>query len=78
MKIQQVISQEINQTMIGKTLRVLIDRSEGDYCAGRTEYDSPEVDQEVLISSKYDLKPGSFYDITITGSADFDLYGIPA
>ncbi len=78
MKIQQVISQEINQTMIGKTLRVLIDRCEGDYFAGRTEYDSPEVDQEVLISSKYDLKPGSFYDITITGSADFDLYGIPA
>jgi ribosomal protein S12 methylthiotransferase len=64
--------------MTGKTLKVLIDRREGDFFAGRTEYDSPEVDQEVLISSKFDLEPGNFYDITITGSADFDLYGIPA
>ena len=78
MKIQQVISQEINQTMTGKTLKVLIDRREGDFFAGRTEYDSPEVDQEVLISSNFDLEPGNFYDITITGSTDFDLYGIPA
>jgi ribosomal protein S12 methylthiotransferase len=77
MEIQQNISSELNEMMIGKTYKVLIDRREGEFFAGRTEYDSPEVDQEILISSEYNLKPGEFYNILITDSADFDLYGKP-
>jgi ribosomal protein S12 methylthiotransferase len=77
MEIQQNISAELNETYIGKVLKVVIDRKEGEFFIGRTEFDSPEVDQEVLISHKYDLKPGSFYDIKIIQSTDFDLFGIP-
>jgi len=68
----------LNEKMIGKTYKVLIDRREGEFFIGRTEYDSPEVDQEVLIPSEHNLKAGEFYNILITGSADFDLYGIPS
>jgi ribosomal protein S12 methylthiotransferase len=78
MAIQQTISEELNLEKIGRTLKVLVDRREGEFIIGRTEYDSPEVDNEVLISTKYDLKPGNFYDIKITGSTDFDLFGNPA
>jgi ribosomal protein S12 methylthiotransferase len=78
MEIQQNISSELNEKMVGKINRVLIDRKEGEFFIGRTEYDSPEVDQEVLIPSEHNLKPGEFYNIHITGSADFDLYGIPS
>jgi ribosomal protein S12 methylthiotransferase len=77
MEIQQNISAELNEKRIGQIYKVLIDRKEGDFFAGRTEFDSPEVDQEVLIPSIYDLKPGEFYNILITESADFDLYGKP-
>lgn len=77
MAIQQTISNELNSCKIGKVLKVVIDRREGEFFAGRTEYDSPEVDNEVLISSVYDLKPGNFYYILITGSTDFDLFGNP-
>jgi ribosomal protein S12 methylthiotransferase len=77
MELQQNISAELNEQMIGKTYKVLIDRREGEYFVGRTEYDSPEVDQEVLINSEYGLKTGQFYNVLITGSADFDLYGKP-
>jgi ribosomal protein S12 methylthiotransferase len=78
MAIQQTISDELNSDKIGKVLKVIIDRREGEYFIGRTEFDSPEVDNEVLISIGYDLKPGNFYDILITGSTDFDLFGNPA
>ncbi len=78
MEIQQNISSGLNEKMVGKIYKVLIDRREGEYFIGRTEYDSPEVDQEVLISSDYKLKAGQFYMILITGSGDFDLYGIPS
>jgi len=78
MEIQQAISAEKNELLKGKILKVLIDRKEGDYFCGRTEYDSPEVDQEVLIPVEYDLKPGNFYNIQITWSAEFDLFGKPA
>jgi len=78
MAIQQNISSELNETRIGKVYKVLIDRREGEFFVGRTEYDSPEVDQEVLIPTKHNLKPGEFYDIMITESTDFDLYGIPS
>jgi ribosomal protein S12 methylthiotransferase len=78
MEIQQNISAELNEFYIGKVLKVIIDRVEGGFFVGRTEFDSPEVDQEVLIPLDYDLKPGNFYDILITQTADFDLYGRPA
>lgn len=75
MAIQQDISGQLNEKMVGKTLKVIIDRREGEFFIGRTEYDSPEVDQEVLTASETDLKPGNFYNVIITQSADFDLYG---
>ena len=78
MAIQQSISEELNLEKTGKILKVLIDRRDGEFFVGRTEYDSPEVDNEVLISVKNDLKPGIFYNILITGSTDFDLFGNPA
>lgn len=77
MEIQQNISAELNETLVGKPFKVIIDRREGEFFVGRTEFDSPEVDQEVLIPVEYNLKPGSFYNIKITKTGDFDLYGIP-
>jgi ribosomal protein S12 methylthiotransferase len=77
MEMQQNISLELNEKMIGKVYKVLIDRKENEFFIGRTEYDSPEVDQEVLIPIENNLKPGQFYNILITGSAEFDLYGKP-
>jgi ribosomal protein S12 methylthiotransferase len=77
MEIQQNISSEINELYINKVLKVIIDRKEGEFFVGRTEFDSPEVDQEVLVSSDYKLKPGDFYKIRITKSTEFDLYGVP-
>ena len=74
MEIQQKIAAEINAEKVGQTLRVVIDRKEGDYFVGRTEFDSPEVDGEVLIKSSK-LKTGEFYNVRITGAEDFDLYG---
>ena len=77
MEIQQAISAEKNESLIGKIFKVLIDKREEEHFTGRTEYDSPEVDQEVLIPVQYDLKPGNFYNIRIVQSAEFDLYGKP-
>jgi ribosomal protein S12 methylthiotransferase len=77
MEIQQTISAELNEKLIGKVYKVLIDRKENQFFVGRTEYDSPEVDQEVLIPVEYNLKPGSFYRVLITQSTDFDLFGKP-
>ena len=78
MELQQNISAEINQNLVGSVLKVIIDRREGDFFSGRSEYDSPEVDQEVLIPGEYKLQEGNFYNIKIEQSADFDLFGIPA
>jgi len=79
MEIQERISNQLNQQKIGKILKVLIDRKEGAYFVGRTEYDSPEVDNEVLIeASKGYLRIGDFCNISITSAEDFDLYGVPA
>ncbi|MEE4197358.1 MAG: 30S ribosomal protein S12 methylthiotransferase RimO [Bacteroidales bacterium] len=76
MEIQQEISYQLNQDKIGKKLNVLIDRKEGGYSIGRTEYDSPEVDNEVIIgNSPKILRVGSFYQVKITRADDFDLYG---
>jgi ribosomal protein S12 methylthiotransferase len=77
MEIQQNISSDLNVARIGKVFKTLIDRREGDYFIGRTEFDSPEVDQEVLIPLEYNLNTGCFYDIKITHSEEFDLYGLP-
>lgn len=76
MEIQSQISWELNQEKIGKTFRCVIDRKEGEYFVGRTEFDSPDVDNEVLIdATKFYLKTGDFATIKITDAADFDLYG---
>jgi ribosomal protein S12 methylthiotransferase len=77
MEIQQNISAELNEKLVGRVMKVIIDRREGEFFAGRTEYDSPEVDQEVLIPVEYNLEIGKFYNIKIKQSADFDLFGVP-
>ena len=78
MAIQTEISRELNQQWIGKTLRCMIDRKEGNYFIGRTEQDSPDVDNEVLISAEdHYLKMGDFAQITITSATEFDLFGEP-
>ena len=74
MTIQQEISAELLSKMIDKKIRVLIDREEDEYYVGRTEYDSPEVDCEVLIEKTGKLKIGEFYTVTIQKTEDFDLY----
>lgn len=79
MKIQSEISWEQNQKKVGKTYRCVIDRKQGDYFVGRTEIDSPDVDNEVLIDAKkYYLKTGDFANVEIFEATDFDLYGIPS
>ena len=78
MAIQSQISWEKNQNLIGKTLRCLIDRKEGDYYIGRSEYDSPDVDNEIRIDAKeYYLRIGDFTDVIIKQAEDFDLYAKP-
>lgn len=78
MEIQSQISWELNQQKIGQNFKVVIDRKEGEYYVGRTEFDSPDVDNEVLIdATKIYLKAGESYEIKITDAADFDLYGEP-
>ena len=76
MAIQQGISEELEAEKVGKTFKVIIDRKEGEYYVGRTEFCSPEVDPEVLISStEKPLRIGKFYDVCITDSDEFDLFG---
>jgi ribosomal protein S12 methylthiotransferase len=78
MEIQSQISWELNQQKIGETFRCVIDRKEGGYLVGRTEFDSPDVDNEVLIDAQtHYLKTGEFAEIKITDAGDFDLYGEP-
>ena len=76
MAIQSQISWELNQQKIGKEFRVLIDRKEGSYFVGRTEFDSPDVDNEVLVNAEEGyLRTGEFFNVKITAAEDFDLYG---
>lgn len=77
MSTQEEIAAELNVAKIGRTFKTLIDRNEEEYFVGRTEYDSPEVDQEVLISKQDapDLQMGNFYPVEITSADTFDLYG---
>jgi ribosomal protein S12 methylthiotransferase len=76
MMLQQQISFDLNKQKEGRQLKTIIDRKEGDYYIGRTEFDSPEVDNEVLIpAEKLSLAVGRFYNVRITKSDFFDLYG---
>ena len=78
MEIQAQISWELNQEKIGHSFRCVIDRKEGQYFIGRTEFDSPDVDNEVLVdASKYYLKTGEFVQLKITDATEFDLYAEP-
>ena len=75
MDLQSFISEEINANKVGKVLKTIIDRKEGDFYVGRTQFDSPEVDPEVLVKSDAKLVAGNFYDVKITGAETYDLYG---
>lgn len=75
MRIQEGISAEVNGSKIGKEFKVMIDREEDDFYVGRTEFDSPEVDPEILVSKEKPLIPGTFYNVRIDDAQAFDLYG---
>ena len=75
MMLQESISAEICAEKVGRTFKTIIDRREGDYYIGRTEYDSPEVDCEVLIPAEKELQLGNFYQVAINKSEEYDLYG---
>ena len=75
MELQATISEEINAQKVGQTLKVIIDREEDDFYVGRTEFDSPDVDGEVLITKTSQLEIGNFYQVKITESDMYDLYG---
>ena len=78
MKIQSRISRDKNQNLIGKVLKCVIDRKEGEFYIGRTEYDSPDVDNEVLVDAKKNyMKIGDFSNLKITSANDYDLVGEP-
>ena len=75
MRAQERISAEVNAAKVGKTFKVILDREEDDFYVGRTEFDSPEVDPEVLITKDKVLEPGQFYTVEIEDSQAFDIYG---
>ena len=78
MELQSQISWDLNQEKIGQTFKCIIDRKEGQYFVGRTEFDSPDVDNEVLIdATKFYVKTGEFVDVKISDATEFDLYGEP-
>lgn len=75
MRIQERISADVNNSKIGNTYKVILDREEDDFYIGRTEYDSPEVDPEVLITKDRELVPGNFYNVEIEDAQPFEIYG---
>lgn len=76
MRLQEGISLENNLARVGRTMRVIVDSRQGDYYVARSQYDSPEVDQEILIpAAAHQLRRGHFYDAHITAAEDYDLYG---
>jgi ribosomal protein S12 methylthiotransferase len=78
MAIQQEIALGTSSSLVGQVFRVVVDRVEGDYYVGRTEFDSPEVDPEVLIHKSYAaLEIGNFYEVKVTDAEEFDLYAEP-
>ena len=72
---QQSVSLQLNEQKVGRIFKVLIDRREGGYFIGRSQYDSPEVDNEVLVKYNPSMDTGRFYQVRITGAGEFDLYG---
>ena len=75
MRVQEGISADVNASKVGQTFRVIVVREEEDFYVGRTQYDSPEVDPEILISKDTPLSPGSFYQVKVIDAQAFDLYG---
>lgn len=75
MRVQEGISADVNASKVGQTFRVIVDREEEDFYVGRTQYDSPEVDPEILIFKDTPLSPGSFYQVKVIDAQAFDLYG---
>ena len=75
MEIQQSISQERNEALLGTNVRMMVDRHEGEFSIGRTEWDAPEIDQEVFVRHRTPLQQGNFYDVRITETTEYDLYG---
>lgn len=75
MRVQEGISADVNASKVGQTFRVIVDREEEDFYVGRTQYDSPEVDPEILISKETPLSPSSFYQVKVIDAQAFDLYG---
>ena len=75
MRVQEGIAADVNASKVGQTFRVIVDREEEDFYVGRTQYDSPEVDPEILISKDTPLSPGSFYQVKVIDAQAFDLYG---
>jgi ribosomal protein S12 methylthiotransferase len=78
MELQRGIALEHNQALVGRQLKVIVDRREEDYYIARTEWDSPEVDNEVLIPSQYALEAGEFAEVKITEVAEHELFAVPA
>ncbi len=76
MELQQQVSANLNQQKIGQIFKVIVDRKEGDFFIGRTEFDSPEVDGEVFITSSRELRKGEFVQVNIANAEDYDLYGV--
>ena len=74
MEYQREVSTRLNEGWIGNTVKVLIDRQEGEYYVGRKEHDSPEVDPEVFVTTEKEMTPGNFYEVRVTGADDYDLY----
>ena len=77
LSVQEEISADIQGANVGRVLRVIVDREDPEFYIGRTEWDSPEVDPEVLISKEKELKPGDFANVLITDSTAFDLLAKP-
>lgn len=77
MKIQKRVSLELNAERVGREMRVIVDRKEGDYYVTRSQYDSPEVDEEILVTSERPLGEGDMITIRITDCEEYDLYGVP-
>ena len=76
MRVQQRIAEEVSAASICKIMQIVVDREEGDYYVGRTQYDSPEVDPEVLLlKTENDVEVGQYYMVEITSADEFDLYG---
>jgi len=75
MELQQQISAELNQSRVGQILQIIIDRTDGEFYVGRSRYDSPEVDQEILVPvASGKVNPGEFHQVRITKADDYDLF----